>query len=313
MTNITTCGIDISKDNLDVASYPVGETNKFPNNSKGHKQFLKWLQNRDIQLIVFEPTSAYHRALEGLLTAQNLIFAKVNPYQAKRFGDASGKRAKTDRMDAIMLARLGAVMEPAPSLAKHNTLIEIHEFLIARQALLKDRTAAKNRLQMQTISLLKRQINQRLKQIDKDIASIDKTCLQLITDDPLLHQRFEILCSVPGIGTNTAMILLAEMPELGTLDKRQTAALAGLAPMARESGSWKGQSTIKGGRSQIRCALYMPAMSAIRHNSTLKAIYQNLREAGKPFKVAITAIMRRILTYANAVMRDNRKWNENLT
>lgn len=152
-----------------------------------------------------------------------------------------------------------------------------------------------------------------MKQIERDIASIDETCLELIAEDPDLQHRFEILRSVPGIGVNTAVILLAEMPELGTMDKRQTAALAGLAPMSRESGKWKGASTIKGGRSQVRRALYMPAMSAIRHNATLKAKYQSLIEAGKPFKVAITAIMRRILTFANGVMRDGRKWQDTIS
>jgi transposase len=239
MTDIT-IGIDISKDVLDTASIPDGETEQFPNNKNGHKMLLKWVKIRKAKLIVFEPTSAYHRALEQMLAEQGLIYTKVNPYHAKRFGDATGKRAKTDRIDALMLARLGAVMQLEPSKHKGQHLVKLHEFLVARLALVKDKTAAKNRLHVQTLALLKRQLSNRIKQINKDIDAIDEACLKMIKADPALYNRLQILQSIPGIGINTAILLLTEMPELGTMDKRQTGALAGLAPVTRQSGQWKG-------------------------------------------------------------------------
>ena len=283
MTHII-IGIDISKDHLDCHRLP--------------------------ERVVFEPTGAYHRKLERSLAEAGIACAKINPRQARRFAEATGTLAKTDRVDAIMLARFGAVLNPATTAPRSQTLETLGELVVARRALVKDRTAAKNRQHTVSSALLKRQANRRLKQIDADIDAIDAECRKLVETDQNLQSRFAILISIPGIGEVTVMNMLAEMPELGTMNKRQAALLAGLAPITRRSGKWIGKSFIQGGRKAVRQALYMPALVAVRFNAELKSKYQALTEAGKPHKVAITAIMRKLITIANALIRDQRKWAE---
>jgi transposase len=302
-------GIDISKALLDVATYPETETQQFTNNTKGIRALIKWLTRLGQELIVFEPTGAYHRTLERALAEAALAYAKINPRQARRFAEATGKLAKTDRVDARMLARFGAQLQPPHSESKRQSLETLAELVVARRGLVKDRTAAKNRRHTVNAPLLKRQILRRLKQIDADIAAIESECRALVDTDEDLSRRFDILMSVPGLGEITIITMLAEMPELGSMDKRQAAALAGLAPITRQSGSWRGKSFIQGGRASLRQALFMPALVACRFNPVLKAKYQHLKAAGKLKKVAITAVMRKLIIIANALIRDNRKWS----
>jgi len=309
MSNVT-IGIDISKALLDVATYPDGQIEQFRNNAKGHKRLAKWFSGMKIKRIVFEATGAYHRELENFLGKHGCPFCKVNPRQARRFAEATGRLAKTDKADALMLARFGELLEPPHSESKSQTLEELGELVAARRALVKDRTAAKNRQHNLHSSLLKRQVRQRLKQIKQQIETIDARCLGLVQSDVLLSNRHSILTSIPGLGALTAIIILSEMPELGTMDKRQTAALAGLAPVARQSGTWKGKSFIRGGRANLRQALYMPALVAIRFNEEMAEKYKSMREAGKPAKVAITAVMRKLIITANSLLRDDRKWSK---
>ncbi len=192
-------------------------------------------------------------------------------------------------------------------------LSELKELNIARQALIKDRTAASNREKTLTLPLLKRQNARRRKQIDTQIAALEAEMQSLIARDQQLAKRLTILESIPGISTITAVALLIEMPELGTLDGKQAASLAGLAPVARQSGRWTGRAFIRGGRASLRQALYMPALVAARFNIGLRAKYRKLIAAGKPAKIAITAIMRNLIVLANALLRDQRKWTENPT
>lgn len=309
MTDIT-IGIDISKALLDVTTYPEEQYQQFANDTKGHKALVKWLGALNVKLIVFEATGAYHRGLEQFLDQRGYPFAKVNPRQARRFAEATGRLAKTDRVDSLMLAKFGELLQPSHSESKSQTLVELAELLVARRGLVKDRTAAMNRRHNLVLPLLKRQINRRLKQIDADIEMIDEACLALVSADQQLNHRYNILLSIPGIGALTAIIMLAEMPELGSMDKRQTASLAGLAPVPRQSGAWKGKSFIRGGRASLRQALYMPALVAIKHNQEMVAKYKTMTEAGKPAKVAITAIMRKLIITANSLLRDNRKWSQ---
>jgi len=311
--NHLTIGIDISKALLDVATYPDGQYKQFTNNKKGHKELLNWHDTLPAKLIVFEATGAYHRGLERFLGEHGLPYSIVNPRQARRFAEATGRLAKTDRVDALMLARFGELLEPAHSESKSQTLETLSELGAARRALAKDRTAAKNRRHNLLSPLLKRQVKRRLLQIETDIKAIDAACRQLIREDQPLARRFDILVSIPGLGEITAIIILAQMPELGNMDKRQTAALAGLAPITRQSGTWKGKSFIRGGRAHLRKALYMPALVACQFNHQLKQKYRKMIAAGKPAKVAITAIMRKLIIIANALIRDDRKWSESMT
>lgn len=207
-----------------------------------------------------------------------------------------------------MLARLGALLKPEVRTPKSQVLDELAELVAARRGLMRDRTACLNRAKNHRMAVLKRQAAQRLKQIDSQVAAVDRLCRELIAADTALADRLAILLSIPGIGEATAVAMLADMPELGQLAPKQAASLAGLAPVARESGTWRGKSFIRGGRAHLRQALYMPALVAMRFNEPLRAKYQALIAAGKPPKVAITAIMRKLIVLANALLHDGRKW-----
>lgn len=305
---LVTAGVDIGKDVLDVHLHPGGSERRFSNDAKGHGALITWLVQHRIFRVVYEATGAYHRAFERTLAQANLPLAKVNPRQARRFAEATGQLAKTDRCDAAMLARLGALLEPPVRSLPSATLAAMRELHGARQALIKDRTATLNRQKGLGSALLKRQALQRLAQIKAQLAAIDAELDMLCVADPALNHRRIILASIPGIGEATAIALLVEMPELGSLEPGPAASLAGLAPMARDSGRTKGRRFIRGGRAGLRRALYMPALVATRFNPELSSKYQAFITAGKPPKLAITAVMRKLLLLANALLRDNRTW-----
>ena len=268
---------------------------------------IRWIGDC-VSRVVFEPTGPYHGALERALAKAGLPVVKVNPRQVRRFAEATGKLAKTDRLDAALLARMGALLQLEARPVHDAAMAELKQLHIAREALIKDRTAAKNRSKSITMALLKRQNAERLKQIERQIAAIDAEIETRVQKDAELAGRFKILISIPGIARLTAFILLIEMPELGSMEPGQAASLSGLAPIARQSGRWTGKAFIRGGRANVRQALYMPALVAIRFNPDLKAKYGKLIEAGKPAKVAITAIMRKLIVMANALLKAGRSW-----
>lgn len=303
-----TIGIDVSKDSLDAHRLADGKSRQFTNTIAGLKALLRWLDEAPADLVAFEPTGSYHRKLERTLACAGKPYAKINPLRARRFAEGCGTLAKSDRIDAGILARMAALLDLKPEPRNHENIIELKELNAARVALIKDRTAAKNRQKQLTQKLLKRQNIDRLAQIKRQLDAIEKTIAELFEDDPDLQRRLQILISIPGISKITAFTMLIEMPELGTLEGRKAASLAGLAPMTRKSGRWTGRAHIRGGRANLRQALYMPAMVAARFNAALKSKYQALIAAGKPGKVAITAIMRRLVIIANALLRDNRTW-----
>jgi transposase len=301
-------GVDISKDTLDVASHPEGKSFRIANTSEGHRALIKRLKGLEIARIVFEATGAYHRLLQKALVEAGLPWVKVNPRQARRFAQAAGKLAKTDRCDALMLARMGAALELEPNVPVSPTVETMKELVNARQALVKDRVAVLNRQAIAVSTLIKRQLAQRLRQIDSQIEAIDRRLKTLRKADAEVSERFDILTSIPSFGEGTANVLMVETPELGRLDHEQAASLVGLAPVANDSGQTCGKRSIRGGRPRARQALYMAALSAIRFNPQLKTKYEALINAGKPAKVALVAIMRKLLILANALIRHNRKW-----
>lgn len=303
-----TIGVDISKPTLDAFRLRTREHRQFPNDRAGCAALIRWIGGSAVR-VIFEPTGPYHRLFEASLVATGIEAVKVNPRSSRRFAEATGELAKTDRIDAAILARMGAVLDLEGRPAKSETLHDLRELGVARQALVKDRIAATNREQIAVNPVIKRQLRARLKQIVIQLKEIDAVIATLVDTDPGLSRRRDVLASIPGIGTVTAMAILIEMPELGTLDNKQAASLAGLAPMTRQSGTWSGRARIRGGRRSLRTALYMPALVALRFNPDLKQKYQALKDAGKPSKVAITAIMRKLLVLANALLRDDRKWN----
>lgn len=307
MTEVT-IGIDVSKDRLDAHRLPQGDSESFANSRVGLKRLTRWIGASLVARIVFEPTGRYHRDLERFLGDLGYPLVKVNPRQARRFSEALGVRAKTDRADAAMLARMGTALALEAQPVRAQILNDLNEMVTARRALIKDRTAAKNRAKGLRQALLRRQNAARLARIRTDLAAIDQAIAALIASDPALAEKRAILLSIPGVSDVTVAALIALAPELGDLDQRQVAALAGLAPITRQSGSWRGRSFIHGGRALLREALYMPALAAIRFNPDLKQRYQRLIERGKPAKVAITAVMRKLVILANALLRDSRKW-----
>ena len=233
---------------------------------------------------------------------------RVNPLQARRFAQAIGQRAKTDAVDARVLAQMGAALELRPTEASSPARQALAELQVARDALVKDRTATLNRQKQLRHRLLQRQHKTRLSQIERHLAAIDAEVGKRLAEDAELVRRTKILTSIPGVSHVTAAGLLTHMPELGRLDAKAAASLAGLAPVTRQSGAWQGRSFIQGGRARARRLLYMPAVSAIGCNPDLRAKYRQLIGQGKPPKVALTAVMRKLLLLANALLGQDRCW-----
>jgi len=309
MTN-STIGVDVSKDRLDAHRLPDGAVKQFPNDAAGHKALIRWIKTTDVERIVFEATGYYSRAMELALVGAGLPVVKVNPRQARRFAEAIGKQVKTDAVDAAMLARMGKALDLAPPPPPNPNIIPLKELLLIRRSLIKDQTAARNRLPIISSPVAKQMIERRLQQIKDDIATIDAEIARQIDADAGLAKRIAIIASIPGIGKVTAAFLVIEMPELGSIDHKAVASLAGLAPVTKQSGTWKGKARISGGRRFLRQALYMPAVVAICHNAPLKLLYRRLVDAGKPPKAAITAVMRKLLTFANARLAEGKPWAE---
>ena len=304
-------GIDISKDHLDVHRLSSGAYARFTNDPAGFRALKRWIGTTQPHLLVYEATGPYHGRLERAL-AGKLPLVKVNPLQARRFAQARGTRAKTDKVDARMLAQMGSALDlvaDRPALEGHN---ELKELQIARTALVKDRTRLKNRLKTQTLAITRRQTKARLAQIQRQLIALQDEIASLLNASAKRARAYAILRSIPAIGEVAAAAILIECPEIGTLGKKQAAALAGLAPMTRQSGKWKGKAFIQGGRKYLRDALYMPALVAIRFNPDLKDKYQSMIKAGKPPKVALTAIMRKLIELANALIKADRMWQTKL-
>jgi transposase len=302
-----TIGVDISKDHLDACRWPDGETCRVGNDAAGHRRLLRWI-GPAVVCVAFEATGAYHAAFERALHRAGLPSSRLNPARVRRFAEALGTHAKTDRVDARLIARMAAMLEPAPQAPTPRVIAELHELQLARAALMRERTAATNRAGRLTLALLKRQHATRLRQIERALDEIDAAIAALVASDAGLARKAAILFSIPGVSMVTAAAVLAELPELGTLAAATVASLSGLAPVTRESGQWKGQARIGGGRGDLRRAVYLPALAAARFNHDLKTVYDRLRARGKPAKVALVAVMRKLLILANLLVRDDRMW-----
>ena len=303
----STVGIDISKTHLDAYMAPAGKAARFTNDAAGFNALIAWF-DQPVRSVVYEPTGPWHRAFEEALLQAGLPLARANPLQARRFAQAMGQRAKTDAVDARVLAQMGTALPLRPTEASSPTRRALEELQMARDVLVTDRTAARNRQKHLRHRLLRQQSKTRLSQIDRHLAAVDAEIGKRLAEDVVLARRTEILTSIPGVSSITAAGLLTHMPELGRLDAKEVASLAGLAPVTRQSGAWQGRSFIQGGRPRVRRLLYMPALAAIRCNPDLRAKYRQLRGQGKPPKVALTAVMRKLLLLANALLEQKRSW-----
>lgn len=299
-------GVDISKAWLDAHRHSTGESRRFANDRAGIEELARWAGD-SVQRVVYEPTGRLHRELVARL-ADRLPLAEVNPLRARLFAKATGCLAKTDKVDARVLALMGATLALRRVRARREPAGELEELVSARDALKRDGTRAQNRLHQTRNALLRRQHRNRLRQVARQVKAVEARIRELTRSDAELSRRAEVLSSIAGIGPVTAATLLVDMPELGAVGHGEAASLAGLAPWTRESGQWDGKRFIGGGRARPRRQLYMAALSAIRHNPDLKAVYRRLKDRGKASRVALTAVMRKLVTLANALLRDDRLW-----
>lgn len=301
-------GIDVSKTRLDVHIDPTGERFIVDNSKQGLRQLVHRLAKIVSRLIVFEATGKYHRHLHRALATAGLPCAMINPRQARHFAMALGQLAKTDAIDARVLALYARHLAPQINPPASQAIEELKELVSARRAAVGERTGLSNRIGETANRQLLQLLRTRYKQINREIAKIEQWIKALIEADDGLTKRHQIIISMPGMGPVNAMTCLAEMSELGCCSDKQIAALAGVAPMARESGSWAGKRRIKGGRKTVRDSLYMAALAAARSDPDMKALYKRLTEKGKLHKVAITAVMRKLIILANTLIRENRQW-----
>ena len=305
---LRTVGIDISKDWLDAFAAPEGRASRFPNDRAGFRKLIAWI-GPGVDRIAYEPTGAFHRDFEDTLLKAGLPLYAINPFQVRSFARSIGRRAKTDAVDARMLAIMASAIEDLrPTEARSEGQRELAELQLIRDALVRDRTAITNRGRNLRTPVGKRVTRQRLRQIDRQLKLIDAEIRQRLGEEKEMERRAEILTSIPGISDITAAGLIVHLPELGMLTGPRAASLAGLAPVTRESGHWKGHGFIQGGRQRLRRLLYMPAMVAIQYNPDLKRKYEALVARGKPPKVALTAVMRKLLVLANALVQQDRTW-----
>jgi transposase len=301
-------GIDVSKAQLDVARYPATEAWSVPNAAEGIAALVRRLRVLAPALIVLEATGGYERAVVAALAAAGLPLVVANPRQIRAFARAVGQGAKTDHLDAVVLARFGAQVQPVPRPLLSAQAQALDALLTRRRQLLEMLTAEKNRAAAAPPAAVRRGLTQHIRWLEHQVRDVDGELGALIEASPVWRAQDDLLQSVPGVGPVVSRTLLGELPELGRLTHKQIAALVGVAPLARDSGTWRGRRGVSGGRAPVRTALYMAAVTAARHNPAIRAFYLRLRAAGKPAKVALVACMRKLLTILNAMLRAGTYW-----
>ena len=304
-------GIDISKAQLDVCVRPSGEQRQVENNSEGIAGLVEWLKGMPSTLIVLEATGGFETAVTAGLANAGLLVAVINPRQARDFAKSIGKLAKTDKIDAAMLARFAEAIRPEPRELPSEQTQLLQATLVRRRQLIDMLVAEKNRLAL-THATLKPRVKEHITWLEEELDKIDQELHQQLEASPVWREKEDLLRSFKGIGPVTSTTLLADLPELGQLNRQKIAALVGVAPFNCDSGKMKGKRMIWGGRACVRNALYMAAISASRFNPVIKAFYDRLIKAGKLHKVAIVACMRKMLTILNAMIRSNKSWQPNL-
>jgi transposase len=301
-------GLDVSKSEIAVATFPVGASWASVTSPEGIDQLILRLVELRPDIVVVEATGGYERAVVAAAVAAGLPIAIVNPRQVRAFAKAVGQLAKTDAIDAALLALFGARVRPAVRpLPDEET--QALAALVARRRQLQDMLVSeRQRLEKATTASVQRDLRQHIRWLERRVDDVDEDIDGTIKRSPVWRVKDDLLQSVPGVGPTVSRTLLAELPELGQLDRRAIAALVGVAPFNRDSGRTRGHRFIRGGRASLRASLYMGALVAARHNPVLRAYYQRLKEAGKPGKVALVAVMRKLLTILNAMMKHQAKW-----
>ncbi len=301
-------GIDVCKDWLDVYLHPIGQKLRVSNAPQGLKALKRRLAELPVELIVMEATGKFHRQAHRALHAAGLAVAVVNPLRARLFAEAVGQLAKTDRLDARVLALMGQTLEPSAFAPAPEALEALQELARARAAAKAEETALSNRRGASQTAFLKAELGRRLKLLAGHVERLEAEIERRIGADPALKRRYDILITIPGVGPVAAVALVIGLPELGACSGKAATLLAGLAPLARDSGAKAGERDIWGGRAFVRTGLYFAAVAAARHNPQLRDDYKRLRDAGKKAKAATTAIMRKLVVLANVLIKEDRAW-----
>jgi len=300
-------GIDVSKDNLEVFVKPLGQRPAFAQTEDGLLLMVDFVQSFSPRLVVLEATGGLERAAVGALGAKGLPVVVINPRQIRDFAKAKGILAKTDKLDAEVIADFAEAIRPEIRPLKPQETQELEALVTRRRQVVQMITAEKERLPT-AVRAAKKDIEAHIQWLEKRRDKLNKDLERKIQNTPLWRAKDEILQSPKGVGPVLSHMLLAKMPELGTLNRKQAGKLVGVAPLNRDSGKFRGKRKVWGGRAEIRAVLYMATMSAIRSNPVIRVFYQRLIEAGKPHKVAVTACMRKLLTILNAMVKNNTSW-----
>lgn len=302
-------GVDVSKGSLDVAAYPGGDVWHVDNIKEGHGELVKRLKGIAPELVVFEATGGLEVPAASELVAEGFPVAVVNPRQVRDFAKATGRLAKTDSIDAQVLARFAEAVKPEVRALKSEEELELAALVARRGQVVQMLVAEKNRLGRTGRKTIRRELKEHIAWLERRLKGIDKNLESAIKDSPAWRVKDDLLRSVPGVGKATSSMLLAGVPELGRLDRRQVAALVGVAPLNRDSGLMKGRRSVWGGRAEVRATLYMATLSAVRFNPVIRTFYKRLKENGKKPKVALTACMRKLLVILNAMVRNGEAWH----
>ena len=310
-------GIDVSKKSLDMDTLPSSASQQFANTTEGIQSLcvllLDWHKQSHLERIVLEATGGYETSVGMALAGAGLPVAVINPAQVRHFARASGISAKTDRLDAKVLASFAERMLPDVRPLPDVEQLEFTELLARRNQLVANRAQEMVRLHTATTEAARLDIKDHIQYLDRRIEELEKDMTSRLKSSDVWKEKTVILESMPGIGKVSCFTLLGRLPELGRLNQKQMTALVGLAPFNDDSGKRRGQRHIRGGRGDVRKMLYMAALTAVRHNPVLKAFYERLIAKGKPFKVAIVACMRKLLVILNAMFKSGQSWQNNVT
>jgi len=306
--DIITVGIDVSKDRLDVAVRPSGETFAVERNAAGLDRLTARLRELSPHIVALEATGGFETVAVAALAAAGLPVVVVNPAQIRAFARALGQRAKTDPIDAAVIAHFAEATKPEVRPLPDEATRLLADLIDRRRQIVEMIGAERQREKRVTMPRLRKSIARVIKTLEKELTSLDADIDDAVRSSPAWRDKENLLASVPGVGSVIARTLIADLPELGHLSRKEIAALAGLAPFTRQSGQWRGRSFIGGGRSAVRTALFMGAMVAKQHNPVLKAFFDRLVAAGKPKMVALIAVARKLLTILNAIIRDQQPW-----
>jgi transposase len=304
----TYVGIDVAKDRLDVNVRPAGEAFAVARDGEGLAQLVARLKALAPTLVVLEATGGFETAVAAALGAAQLPLAVVNPRQIRDFARAVGRLAKTDALDAAVIAHFAQAVRPQPRPLADAQARALGELVTRRRQIIEMIGAERNRRRQLSTRRLLKAIDRHLAHLQKELSKLEQDLGDTIRGTPAWRASEDLLTSAPGIGDKVARTLISGLAELGSLDRKKIVALVGIAPFNRDSGTLRGRRTIWGGRASVRAVLYMAALVASRHNPVIARFYQRLLAAGKPKKLALTACMRKLLTILNAMLRDNRPW-----